>query len=247
MSLTPFKSEWEWINVDRGLDYTVINGIEQKRNNWSLSRKRVSNDIYASEVDTRQYSLTAYNGGVPETVDNTTESIVGGLHFDTTTTWTLNTTIWEEWDYSEHLEYRYTPQDGTVNIPDSTKINACSFQAIDSSYTAYAWFVVEMEPEWLESPVRSIYSAYTNGIRSADTYTPAEYAAKEFPLTPDGVSFTVPKGTFVGGGSSTAEWGTVATGGEFLCTNDSQQYQQRGVEWYTQQQTWSFKDRWRVA
>ena len=61
-------SNWEWESISRGIDTNVFAGIVRTRNNWSLTRKRVSDEAYASELGDTATSLDGFNGGVTETI-----------------------------------------------------------------------------------------------------------------------------------------------------------------------------------
>jgi len=241
-TIVPFKSEWEWVNIARGLDYSAQNGVSTKRNNWVLTRSRISNDSYASQLDETLFSLTAYNGGVPERIDGITGIPVEGLFFDNSTTWTANTTPWVPFDFNAQTQYRYQPS-GAANIPSASHVNQCYFNRLDNTNVIFGWFVLEVPIAIASNTFRQPYSSYLNGIRNSTIYTEVDLANGTFPQTPEGLLFDTAKGTFVG--SATPSITITSERGNFLCTGDAQSYQQRGVDWYTQTQTWSFKDSWR--
>ena len=90
------------------------------------------------------------------------------------------------------------------------------------------------------------YSVPSNKVRAAN-------------FTYDGTSASVPAldgqtmlastaaGTFTPTSDSEVSVGNFEIEGTFLCTGDVQNYDQRGVDWFQQVQTWSFKDSWRTA
>ena len=258
MAITPFTSEWEWQNINRGLDYTVVDSAPMKRNNWTLTRSRYSSAPYASELDTKDTSLTAYNGGEPETISGITSIYIDGYQFDTTQNWVSDSAIWVDSGYTSvgTSSKVYVQQSGTTNKPDSDKANLLGIFRTYYNYVGhpdyvatarYAWCVVESTINDAENGTFSAdYTTYTNGIHGPEYFYqsyPPIYA--QTPSIPEGETLSTAKGTF--SGSSTPYGGSYPSVGTFLCTADVQQYGQRGVEWYEQVQTWSFKDAWRTA
>ena len=251
MATTPFTSEWEWLNINRGLDYTVVDGASLKRNNWTLVRSRYSNAPYVSELDTKLTSLTAYNGGVPETIPSLTGIDVSGVRFDTTTTYTLNTTTWIDIGRpsSQGGVKWYRQESSATNIPDSDMVNILGrFWTGAGTWPdmVCVWAVVEMTSTQADSLTFSQYlTNYTNYARSTNTWILTDSTAP----TIDGetIAASTATGTFSPTVDSDIDVGTWEGTGSFLCTADTQNYQQRGVEWYQQLQTWSFKDDWRTA
>ena len=251
MATTPFTSEWEWQNINRGLDYTVIDNANLKRNNWTLTRMRYSNDIYTSELDAKSTSLTAYNGGVPETIGSVTGSLITGAQFDTDTIYTLDETVWVETGYTRWGSPSYRMEDAAANIPDSSKTNILTKMTTGGSYPTetLCWAVIELDNDVADNNGWS--SSWTAtaltypGVRSA-TFT----RQISDPVGVDGqvlLASTSRLWSPAASNDSTVSIGSFPSSGTFLCTGDTQQYQQRGVDWYQQVQTWSFKDSWRTA
>ena len=262
-----FTSEWEWQIINRGLDYTVVGNSQQKRSNWTLTRSRYSNAPYESQIDTKQFSLSAYNGGETRTISGFTTDVVFGYQFETTRNWVSNSANWVDSGYNSYIRYGYAnvyvQQDGTTNKPDSTKVNIMGAFKTWSDYVydpgsgfnvlqeKYAWCVVEGEQSEIDNGSFSRdYDDYTNGIRGEEyLWIAFPQSGPAIPPTPDAEPITTAKGTFddTGDDASTPFEGSFLSAGTFLCTADAQQYQQRGVPWYQQIQTWSFKDAWRNA
>ena len=244
MATKPFKSEWEWLNINRGIDYSVIDGEQLKRNNWVLTRFRWSNEIYVSELGNRESSLTAYNGGVPETVSGSTSILGLGVRFLTATVYTPSDKTWVE---IAGESGRYKLEGSGNNIPDSTKVNILSNLLTQTGVTPqYAWCIIECDADDIENgifPNRYDDVSYSNKVRATETDN-----ASRPPI--DGV--TILASTAVGTFNTGTQVDTTAdedvfeyeVQGAFLCTADNQNYSQRGVEWYQQVQTWSFKDDW---
>ena len=62
-------------------------------------------------------------------------------------------------------------------------------------------------------------------------------------LTPTGEVFTGVSGNWTGASTATVADAT----GYFLCTSDRQDYATKSVDWYTQRQTWIYRDEWVVV
>ena len=258
MATKPFTSEWEWLNINRGLDYTVVDNAQLKRNNWTLTRSRYSNMPYVSQLDERAQSLSGYNGGVPETIPSITGLYVSGVQFDTTTNWVSDSSVWIDSGYNYYGNAKtYIQQAGTTNKPDSSKTNVfgvfITYQNLSGDPAIltrkYAWAVVEVDNTEAEQGTFSRYTDnHTNYIHGQEydyqSYPPITPA---IPQDPDGESMLTANGTGTFTGTSTPYNGSFPSVGTFLCTADSQSYQQRGVDWYQQVQTWSFKDGWITA
>lgn len=212
-----FTSEWEWVSINREQDVSVSNGNTLTRNNWSVTRKRVSNAPYVSEVGTEKSELTAYNGGVSETVRPPETEVVT---FDTTTAWTKTTTLWIPSGLTNNNAPIYVSNE-SPNIPDPSKINILyvSYDAVDEEFTWYAYESVD------GLPGPSINRC------GSDDYTTIPSL--------DGLLFDNSFGSFTGSATSSI---TTAPIYDFYCSSDNQSYGQNGVDWFTQTQTWIFKD-----
>jgi hypothetical protein len=113
-------SEWSWISINRETDISVSGGVFSSRPNWSMTRSRISNDTYSGQLGESATSLSAYNGGVTETV---IVPVINYLSFDANTAWTLAATRWDATGYIKNGSMSYTPHYGTANIPDAGKKN----------------------------------------------------------------------------------------------------------------------------
>lgn len=231
---SPFTSEWEWQAINRGLDYTVVNNAKLQRNNWTLTRFRKSDEAYVSELGDTADELSAFNGGVTETISGVTEATVTGMKFNTTRNWTLNSTIWIETGRIIQGEPSYRMEDTATNIPNATKTNICFLAERMSGVPIHEWSCVEAETADVDDFTWSLQrDDYSNRMDSFD----------DGPI--HNVNFDVERGTFEN--ESRAIEGTFDVVGSFLCTGDNQVYDQASVDWFKQVQTWSFKDSWVTA
>ena len=214
---TAFTSEWEWTSINRSQDVSVQNSEQTTRNNWVVTRKRISNEAYDSQLGESAASLTAYNGGVTETVTPPeTEVIV----FDTTTNWTKTTTLWIPSGTTNNGAPIYV-SDEDPNIPDATRINILylAYSAISSKFLWYAYESVDGAP-----------GPGINRVGGDEEVTRPSL---------DGYLFDDLGGTFTGTSTSSISSASVY---DFYCSGDNQTYQEQGVDWFTQTQTWIFKD-----
>jgi hypothetical protein len=235
---SPFTSEWEWLSINRGLDYTVVNNAKLQRNNWTLTRSRSSDEVYVSELGEVELELSAFNGGVTETVTGVTTATITGMRFSTTRDWTLNTVTWVETGRIVNSRVTYRMESGATNIPNASKTNVV-FYGSNDVYAATGdqrWMCVEADTVDVDNLTwGTTLSSYSNHTVSQ----------AESPVSINSVNFEIDGGTFHG--ESRAFTGTWPVTGSFLCTGDNQVYDQKSVDWFKQVQTWSFKDSWVTA
>ena len=210
-------TNWEWININRSQDVTISIGSTLTRNNWVLTRKRISDASYSSELGDTSSSLSGYNGGVTETV---TPPLTDVINFDTATNWTATATDWIPSGATNNGAPVYVTT-ADPNIPSSTKINII-FLYENVPTGEFGWKVYESVDG---SPGPSIN--YVSGLES----DPAPSI--------DGYDFDTINGSFTG--TATASVSQQAAQ-DFYCSGDNQVYNQSSVDWFTQQQTWIFKD-----
>ncbi len=226
-------SEWEWITINRSVEDSTFGGAMVTRRNWTLSRKRISDAAYSSEDGTLQNSLSGYNGGVTETITCPTLRMVT---FGTATNWTATTTKWVETLYVMNGFPVYTPYNAKLRLDDPLYLILLSQNLTEANAGKGVWGI-------------SLYSMSLNyikywtdySIRAAEynyTTTSPVYASVNGKIIAyqSGNYFTVP---------STATLNTAGQLG-FMCTSDTQDYPDQGVDWFTQTQTWTYKEPWQA-
>lgn len=226
-------SEWSWISINRETDISVSGGVFSSRPNWSMARSRISNDTYSGQLGESATSLSAYNGGVTETVS---VPVINYLSFNANTAWTLAATRWDATGYIKNGSMSYTPHYGTTNIPDAGMKNVAFI--FKSSGVFYRWIVTEITSAqlasgtWTDYSSGSVVSVYPNSVDSG---------TGSFGSSIAGVSFTSNNGTFTGDATAGFADHSLPL---FVCASDAQNYNQQYVDWFTQTQTWVYKSSW---
>ena len=242
MSVT---SQWEWVSINRENDISVSGGVFSSRPNWTMMRMRISSADYSGQLGETASSLSGYNGGVTETI---TAPTINRVTFNANTAWTLSATSWIETGFTINGSKSYTPYYGTANIPNSSKKNVAFLAKITSEVfaTAYIWCVTEITAEELSSGTwtSSYEEATLNPIPYGLTNSVWKSAASAYASSINSIAFTLNYGTFTG--DATASTGTFSPS-ILVCAADSQTYNQRSVDWYTQTQTWVYKSSWSVS
>jgi len=327
MSVT---SNWSWSVINRGKDISTSGGVQLERNNWTLTRTRISDDVYTSELGDISASLSGFNGGVTETVAAPVREVV---KFDTARNWVRTTDEFVDAGYNVNGRRAYVQAFGTDNIPNPNmwKVIWCVFQT--GSTTGGRWVCAELSGIDISNKVFASYDEgdvlvnYARGQNAAVYFDRTEFLKPEglttngssspsfdkrwwydsnetqngeavywngFETTAeaiwyDGANWIISEKSDVGGtptnyfsnstltGTYTASGGwsgspQVSSGvrfdpglnpsetfvgesyasissesGDLYCTSDVQSYQPQGVDWYTQTQTWTYRDEWRVS
>lgn len=217
-------SNWEWVSVNRNKDYTIISGQNVFRENWSLTRKRISNEAYTSELGTSITSLSAYNGGVTETISCPTYS---AYSFGTTQTWVDSGVLWVPTGFTRGgvASYRCVEP-----AKQNTEYINVIFKGTRSGTASY------------------IIGAVTSGELSAGNW-PNDSNSYGSPrhVNYKNEAYTTLTGDYSPSYSSTASesrLSATSTNASFYCTSDVQTYDSAGVDWFTQTQTWQSKTPW---
>ena len=215
-------SQWEWASINRSRDYTrIIGGNQVYRENWSLIRKRISNDEYKNSAGTTigtgdlgntSATLSAYNGGEIETISPPSFS---SWSFGTTRAYCTSGVTWYKTGY------------------------------LRNNLAVY----LQTEP-YKGDLTKSVVLAYVAGDRYyMFPCTPAQADGNTFPesgaVAKRNSASTAVAGTWTDNdGLNSSTLSLASTADPFICTSDIQSYDQSGVNWYTQQQTWISKSPW---
>jgi len=196
------------------------------RNNWVIIRKRISDDDYDSELGEEESSLSAYNGGVTETIAG---PVISGYTIGPTVRNYTNTTdVCIPTGQIQNGSAVYATPSTITNIPDSEKRNVLHLVAVGSELNwSYGEFT-QAEVDTLTVP---------DSRGTSYVYDDSNKPAGSLPVS---LNMNLYGGTFVGSNGAIAS--TYAY--PFTCTGDNQVYEQQSVDWYTQRQTWVFKDGW---
>ena len=222
-----FTPDWMWRVVDRRKDYSVTAGVESFRENWMLSRYRVSDQAYSSELGDTSSSLAGENGGVTETIavpTGYTYLSFSGANYP----YTAGVEFYSA-GYSRNGQSAYIYSDPSPE--DSTK-SAVIFFEEGYSHSTQTWdwhFVQCSAAEATSGTFPNITTAYAAGDVLAWNYTVADITGANWKVPDVAGNFTLSEAT------STLE---------FRCTADSQSYDQPFVDWFTQTQTWVVKSPW---
>jgi len=260
--MSDFTSNWQWISIQRGIDYTIQNGVQQKRSNWSLIRMRHSDQEFVSQLGEKENYLTAYNGGTTETVYRPDNTFVNGVMFDTETNWTSTDTVWFDTGFVVNYQPVYRAMNQSPNVPRSGKITLLMPLYLFGSALGH-WCVVDLFPkqyslgeftEWDSGDVGFVSGSNNSGDNP--DFSELAYDNTSCAASQTGFSAYSIDGATIGdnqyGGIFDATVTTASLGEhpdptQFLCTADIQTYENRGVDWFTQIQTWTYRSVWREA
>jgi hypothetical protein len=196
------------------------------RDNWSLSRFRVSDDSYTSLLGTSVQTLDGYNGGVTETIVPPTRS---KIKWTAANDWASTADRWIQGAFEFNNKRVWVPERSssasTCKIFTPFLINTNSYWQL----TLVPIFGVQNG-----DPDPQIYPDYAR----ATTFTD-RYALLSDP-NPSGLSFNG-AGAWNDTGKSTS---LVTETGYFTCTDDNQSYDYVGCAWYKQSQTWVYVGDW---
>lgn len=233
-------SNWEWVAINRDNDLNVSGGVQAIKSNWTITRKRISDDAYVGQIGESATSLTALNGSRQETVN---AQYVSGVVFDVATAWTNTTSVWVPNGYKGQNNSDVYVCSNEANIPNPTKRNLL-FQVNILGGSTYYWACIEAETSAVSSG--SFFTGSWNS-QSGGGFTGLFPQSSNYVLgaggavttSPDGKLLYANNGTFTG--DATATVGSVQI--PFKCVSDIQSFQ-NGVNWYEQTQTWVYKSSW---
>jgi hypothetical protein len=241
MSVT---SNWVCESVDRNIDLGTSGGITLRRNAWTLTRSRISDASYSSELLSTATSLSCYNGGVTETISAPSRT---SITFGTSTNWIETTDTFIEAGYTVNQRPVYVMSYGKFSKYNNSQSIAIVAIPLTEGATTLHWHAIQLSPFDIADKNLPTWGGSNAGqpLYSKPfcrTNTSFQAGAGTY-VTPNGISFN-----YLVGGWSTESTPTVSTAqGSFLCTSDKQSYQTSGVDWYTQTQTWNYRDEWVVV
>lgn len=238
MSVT---SQWEWVDIPEELDVqiSIVSGSARYRKRSILTpvRKRISNAAYVSQLGETATSLSAYNAG--STITTTAPETLSGVMFPeaTVSNWTKDYTFWTE--TGTVVNGRPSYWNDSINSPDATKRNVIWLGSTEYSGW-YQWVCCESTTALVAAGTWNKLTTYTNGIGTG-AYTSLSSA----PLTPAGQNFSLKPwqgslGTFSGAASAVTTKDSIP----LTCISDVRTFEQNGVDWYTQTQTWKYTSAW---
>jgi len=236
---------WILDAANRSVDTAGAGGLVLIRDNWTVNRSRISDDTYTSALGTIEAGISGYNGGVTETITPPSRTV---LSFGTAQNWIATTDIFYEADFSLHQRPVY--------------IMAPTYRAKYNSLMSLVIHTIVQAP------------GSTTGYWVCAEYAPDTIANRSFPTDDDSadlaynyvkgssggfaVTFSTVGGTYmtpnshefkefiVRNYSGTSAAAVSSSAGKFICTADIQKYENPSVPWYTQVQTWSYLNAWRV-
>jgi hypothetical protein len=224
-------SEWEWENVTRARDYTISRNINFFRENWVLARKIISNDTFSSELGATASTLSAYNGGVTETISPPSFSFFkftsSGASF-----WTINIPFYKA-GYQRNGKDAYLFSEASPKDPSKAAVIFYEYNQYFGG-TYYHWHWIQCSSGEASSgtfPTMAAIVTASNHVASSQTNS----------ATPAGSAW---KREFNNLSSHTATLSSSSSTVDFLCLSDAQQYDNQSVDWYTQRQQWVARSPW---
>ena len=242
-----FTSEWEWASAARSYSTSFGGGAYNKADPITLIRSRISNAAYSSQEGAQSASLDGENGGVTETIAAPTLTNVG--KFGTARSWVSSTAFWIQSGGANGAPV-YTQIE--ESIPEPALINIM-FKAhlVEVGYTAsygYRWFCASFAngdvggippviivntpltlyiPDTASSSVR-ITGGALGGTTPSTAFNPVSW----------GDPYTNTPTPSTGGWSGASTFALATRTINYECISDVQSYPTKGVDWYTQTQTW---------
>jgi hypothetical protein len=240
MSVT---SGWMFDEIDRGYDISVSGGLTLRRNVWSISRHRISDDTYSSQLGEIAASLSGANGGVTETVQAPSRTVVS---FDTSQNWIETTDRFVEAGFEHNSRPVYVMEYGQRSKYNASRTVVLAAIPLSAGGTSLFWYAYQSSPLSISQQDVPAFAGLATGepfYQRPYAKNTAGFTANSITsLTPHGLSIT---GTIVYSGASTA---TVASEqGDFLCISDRQSYPEKYIDYFTQTQTWTYKDQWVIV
>ncbi len=225
--MTPKTTEWAFVSIDRSNDYTVSSN-RYFRDNWVVTRKRISNEPYVSQLGELAESLSGFNGGETETVLAPT---IAGLSFNITRNWINSSWVFLQTQNIMNGFPVYLPfPQPAVGLPQSEGVSVL-LRADRTQIGSFAWSVYQETRKNVEEGIFKSNLFDTPHARSSNTGSSLNNRTLD---------------NSYGGfsGNSTIIVGDFPQ--KFQCSTDSQRYIDEGVAWYTQEQTWRVLSSWRI-
>lgn len=219
---------WTWETINRNRDYSITGLAEYYRENWQLVRSRHTTiNPFESQLGETASSLTAYNGTDSQTITPPTGSAYGFSSLPSTPQdFTGYTTLVDHVFYTAPYTYAGKPvyvslsqYGGDVNTYPATVIDV---PVVLYSPTALYWYCIAI-PQ-----ADTLSGSFTSTVISGTTYQRTfGYFGSYQDALPDDTYFGLTTDTI-----------------DFRCVSDVPTYEQRGIEWYKQTQTWQSKSPW---
>lgn len=222
-----FTTNWMWRVIDRRKDYSISQGVESFRENWTLSRYRISDQAYSSELGDTSTSLAAENGGVTETITAPTDT----THYRAYN-WDFTDDVpWYSSGYTRNgrQAYIYSEPSPVDSSKSAVMFYEVHFDAGIGSGQKYWWMTQCSASEATSGTFPVVATAISAGDCIAwsegTTSTPPTAWVRYQNTDPFNVAATTEQI-------------------DFRCTSDAQSYAQKFVDWFTQTQTWVIKSPW---
>ena len=222
-------SGWEWISINRSTEESLFYGSRVVKRAWQLTRKRISDAAYSSEDGTMQTSLSGYNGDVTETI---TCPILPIVTFGTATNWTETTTKWVPSVFAANGYPAYEAYGSKMLLSPPLYVFQIAHATVDYFSGVGVWGVAQSSyvtdaHTWNSTyPVASMETQNTGHAWASIHGKTIAYAKAG--------AYGVP---------TTASLNANGQLG-FFCTSDVQSYEDRGVDWFVQTQTWTYNEPW---
>lgn len=225
-------SNWEWLGVDRGIQTSMSGSTLFTREQWTLRRKRISDDVYVDELGDSASSLAGENGGITETITAPTLPIVT---FSANTNWTTTATQWMESGFSRNGHPVYLQYDD-ITCPVAGFKSAIQLVP-QTGTTVFRWGVIAHPAAYIDRNAMAVnWGSSSDHIKESSSGAAGSIHGAVLDTTV-GVYFS---------GAATATL-TAAGALSFRCVSDNQVYDQRFVDWFSQVQIWTYEAPWQVG
>ncbi len=231
------ESNWSWGSINRARDYSYVGYNEYYRENWQLTRTRISSLEFDSQLgETESNFLTAYNGNRSKDIYPPTFDSISFLQDFTGEDWIKRA-------------------GGPVNEGVITTLVGEEFyKAKWKCNGAPVYIMSGMSPLNIDElimcfydPSLGDYSTYWHCVsRDSSDVSSGNFPDDILPTTDEDEQYITGWNTTVDTIDPTYS-GYISTGTtplDFRCISDSPTYQTTGVEWYKQTQIWQAKSPW---
>jgi len=173
-----FTSNWEWVSRNRVLDVNIdSSGTRTTRNNWTMTRTRISDAPFASELGDEADVLSAYAGAELVAEYNAEENYI---QFDATQNWTDTTYKYYAYYSASAVgsggveQYYFVLNPAETNKPNSAKMTVVRPRLrLDTAGRlagTWEWYWYWECGEWDDGTTDWIIDSYTPTWTSATRY-----------------------------------------------------------------------------
>lgn len=250
VALAGVQSAWQWELIRRAVDVAYIAPVgRREKKNWQLLRFRSSTAPFISQLGETATDLTAYNGGITETISVPEEEVGGeaatGIYFSGNTPFSAkDDTLWLPTGKTSYGSPIYAPSSELPGTADKVNLMYIGIW----SGTAGYWVVAECTAAQKTNgdPLGSGAAPHTRVSQYDSSVQIGGHTGRFSSVAGRAVNAATATGNFVGSYDLSAA--TYLFDGYTIrleCVADVQTYPNTGCPWHMQKQTWALRTEWR--